>query len=471
MRKRRGWGVNTEEERFPVCFQRGRQKKLAVQVSRHCRSGVVAGREQHDERQAFGNSGMVGGKGGLLVFLFGKLVKAAQGCKGRAQSHLIPCHHPPLPQCYRSVDVCPCPPEPQSHSPLPHPSSPNTHPPTPNPSTSLPRSLIQCAECQRLPLPTFSPRLAAVIDGNGLRQINPFLVKIAPNNPPRPLACTPLTSTPGSGGGGVSGSVRFILILHLYHSIWLSFHTTVPPYPVLRQKRPSSPSNKAISLLNMDMFPMSPWLLKCENQPVTGAPQPLQTTPKWFRIQPEKSPKRNYAFQLPAKAETWSKVRINKTVTHDLLPKAMELGVPDSRRKNPLVSPDHEASCVEPAWSPGIADKVSEASFSFGKFKEQLQLGERRSVSEGEMKGFLHCAHVHTGMPWHMFEISVWHCAADYRRSLNQVVQSAQGPWGRECATSCQTAQRNNQSSERLQDRGEREGREIGAMEEEKERT
>lgn len=57
----------------------------------------------------------------------------------------------------------------------------------------------------------------------------------------------------------------------------------------------------------------------------------------------------------------------------------------------------------------------------------------------------------------------MWHCAADYRGSLNQVVQSARGPWGRECATSCQTAQRNNQSSERLQDRGEREGRKIGA--------
>ena len=53
--------------------------------------------------------------------------------------------------------------------------------------------------------------------------------------------------------------------------------------------------------------------------------------------------------------------------------------------------------------------------------------------------------------------VLVWHCAPDYRRSLNQVVQSARGPWGRECATSCQTAQRNNQSSERLQDRGERE--------------
>ena len=60
--------------------------------------------------------------------------------------------------------------------------------------------------------------------------------------------------------------------------------------------------------------------------------------------------------------------------------------------------------------------------------------------------------------------VSVWHCAADYRRSLNQVVQSAWGPWGRECATSCQTAQRNNQSSEQLQDRGEREGRTIGGQ-------
>lgn len=69
--------------------------------------------------------------------------------------------------------------------------------------------------------------------------------------------------------------------------------------------------------------------------------------------------------------------------------------------------------------------------------------------------------------------VSVWHCAADYRGSLNQVVQSARGPWGRECATSCQTAQRNNQSSERLQDRGERgqEDRSEAEEEEEKERT
>ena len=29
--------------------------------------------------------------------------------------------------------------------------------------------------------------------------------------------------------------------------------------------------------------------------------------------------------------------------------------------------------------------------------------------------------------------VSVWHCVADYRGSLNQVVQSARGPWGREC--------------------------------------
>ncbi|KAK1892408.1 putative RING finger protein 207 like [Dissostichus eleginoides] len=207
------------------------------------------------------------GGGGLLEFLFGKLVKATKGYKGRAQSYLIPCHHPPLPQCYRSVDVCPCPPEPQSCSPPPH--STNTHPPTqppptPNPSTSLPRSLIQCAECQRLPLPTFSPRLAAVIDGNGLRQINPFLVKIAPNNPSHPPACTLLTSTSGSGGGGVaSGSVRSFLILHLYHSIWLSFHTTVPPYPVLRQRRPSSHSNKAISLpyLQLPFRPHNGWVM------------------------------------------------------------------------------------------------------------------------------------------------------------------------------------------------------------------
>lgn len=56
----------------------------------------------------------------------------------------------------------------------------------------------------------------------------------------------------------------------------------------------------------MNMFSMSLWLFKCENQPVTGAPQPLQSTPKWFRIQPEQSPKRKHAFELPAKAETWS---------------------------------------------------------------------------------------------------------------------------------------------------------------------
>lgn len=63
--------------------------------------------------------------------------------------------------------------------------------------------------------------------------------------------------------------------------------------------------------------------------------------------------------------------------------------------------------------------------------------------------------------------VSVWHCAADYRGSLNQVVQSVGGPWGRECATSCQTAQRNNQSSEWLQDRKERELGKMGEMEEE----
>jgi len=59
----------------------------------------------------------------------------------------------------------------------------------------------------------------------------------------------------------------------------------------------------------------------------------------------------------------------------------------------------------------------------------------------------------------------MWHCVADYGGSLNQVVQSVGGPWGRECATSCQTAQRNNQSSECLQDRGEREWGKIGEME------
>ncbi|KAG7490862.1 hypothetical protein JOB18_043273 [Solea senegalensis] len=47
-------------------------------------------------------------------------------------------------------------------------------------------------------------------------------------------------------------------------------------------------------------------LLKCEKQPVTGAPQPLQTIPKWFRIQPEKSPKTKHVFEVLAKAETRS---------------------------------------------------------------------------------------------------------------------------------------------------------------------
>lgn len=61
--------------------------------------------------------------------------------------------------------------------------------------------------------------------------------------------------------------------------------------------------------------------------------------------------------------------------------------------------------------------------------------------------------------------VLVWHYAADYRGRLNQVVQSVGGPRGRECATSCQTTQRNNQSSEWLQDR--REKRKIEEMEEE----
>lgn len=63
----------------------------------------------------------------------------------------------------------------------------------------------------------------------------------------------------------------------------------------------------------------------------------------------------------------------------------------------------------------------------------------------------------------------MWHCAAEYKGSLNQVVQSARGPRGHECATSCQTAQRNNQSSEQLQDRGER-GQEDRSKEGEKKR-
>lgn len=72
--------------------------------------------------------------------------QAAQGCKGRAQSYLIPCHHPPLPQCYRSVYVCPRPPGPRSHSTPPLLNQQAPSPPTPNPSTSLPRSLIQCVK-------------------------------------------------------------------------------------------------------------------------------------------------------------------------------------------------------------------------------------------------------------------------------------------------------------------------------------
>lgn len=66
-------------------------------------------------------------------------------------------------------------------------------------------------------------------------------------------------------------------------------------------------------------------------------------------------------------------------------------------------------------------------------------------------------------------------CVADYRRSLNQVVQSAWGPWGRKSATSCQTAERNNQSSERLRDEEEEEGVVVevvlGVEEEEAETT
>ncbi|KAJ8006147.1 hypothetical protein DPEC_G00125220 [Dallia pectoralis] len=40
------------------------------------------------------------------------------------------------------------------------------------------RSWLPQAECQHMPLPTFYPSLSAVIDGNGLRQINPFLLDL-----------------------------------------------------------------------------------------------------------------------------------------------------------------------------------------------------------------------------------------------------------------------------------------------------
>ena len=65
---------------------------------------------------------------------------------------------------------------------------------------------------------------------------------------------------------------------------------------------------------------MSLWVLKCENHPGTGAPQPLQTTPEWFRIQPEKSPKRKQAFELLAKAETWSSKLLFNLDHKDLFP-------------------------------------------------------------------------------------------------------------------------------------------------------
>lgn len=61
-----------------------------------------------------------------------------------------------------------------------------------------------------------------------------------------------------------------------------------------------------VGLLNMYILPTCLCLPKCENQPVTGAPQPLQTTPQRFRIRPENSPKRKHSFELTAKAETWS---------------------------------------------------------------------------------------------------------------------------------------------------------------------
>lgn len=51
-----------------------------------------------------------------------------------------------------------------------------------------------------------------------------------------------------------------------------------------------------VGLLNTNMFLMSLWLFKCKNQPVTGAPQLSQTTPKWFRNQPEKKSKKKKCF-------------------------------------------------------------------------------------------------------------------------------------------------------------------------------
>lgn len=55
----------------------------------------------------------------------------------------------------------------------------------------------------------------------------------------------------------------------------------------------------------MSVLSMSLWLFKCEKQPGAGEPQPLQTTPEWFRTQPGKSQERKQAFELVAKAETW----------------------------------------------------------------------------------------------------------------------------------------------------------------------
>lgn len=100
-----------------------------------------------------------------------------------------------------------------------------------------------------------SSRLAAVIDGNGLRQINRFLVKIAPNNRPRSPACILFGRT--LEWWRIEG-VRFVGVLHLYCCMTLSFSTAVTPYPVLSRRRPSSLSNTAISLLYLQL-PLKPY--------------------------------------------------------------------------------------------------------------------------------------------------------------------------------------------------------------------
>lgn len=130
------------------------QRKLILKLCRHCHrhqppnlSGVKAGSKGQVTRKIcvavwlWPHPCCSLGAGVLRPFPPPTLhVRRQLGdVKGRAQSHLICRHHPRLPQCYRSVDVVPCPPEPLSCFPTPTPLSSNRQAPTnPAPSPALP---------------------------------------------------------------------------------------------------------------------------------------------------------------------------------------------------------------------------------------------------------------------------------------------------------------------------------------------